>query len=92
MTDTTCDLTEEQVLHAIAVVATPIGAAALLSEWLERTVTVDEVSQCIARSERLRRITAFCRSVQTPISTADTENRIRSMAGPLRWRDRRARK
>ena len=92
MTDTTCDLTEEQVLAAVSIVATPIGAAALLSEWLERTVTADEVSQCIARSERLRRITAFCRSVQTPTSTADTEERLRAMAGPRRWRDRRARK
>ncbi|MGH8430110.1 MAG: hypothetical protein ACREUF_06875 [Solimonas sp.] len=90
--DTQSQLSEDQVLNAIAVVATPVGAAALLSEWLERTVTAAEVSQCIARSERLRRVTAFCRSVQTPDGPTDAEARIRAMAGPLRWRDRRARK
>ena len=92
MANATCDLTEAQVLAALAIVATPVGAAALLSEWLERVVTADEVSQCIARSERLRRITAFCRSVQTPTSTTDIEARLRSMGGLRPWRDRRARK
>ena len=94
MTDTTCDLSEEQVLAALAVVATPIGAAALLTEWHERVVTAEEVAHVIAGSERLRRITAFCRQVQAPGSNmvADVETQIRSMAGPLRWRDRRARK
>ena len=85
-------LTEEQVLHAVAVVATPEGAAALLREWLERRVAADEVAQVIAGSERLQRITAFCRSVQTPTSTTDIEARLRSMGGLRRWRDRRARK
>jgi hypothetical protein len=86
------DLTESQVLAALAIVATPVGAAALLSEWLERTVTADEVSQCIAGSERLQRITAFCRKMQEPTRTTTFEDRIRAMAGTGRWRDRRCRK
>jgi hypothetical protein len=89
--DTPSQLSEEQVLAAIAVVATPVGAAQLLTEWLERPVSAAEVSQIIAGSERLRRITAFCRSVQTPDGPTDVEARIRAMAGPRRWRDRRAR-
>ena len=84
-------LSEQQVLQAVAIVATPQGAAALLSEWLEYTVTPAEVAEVIAGSEQLRRITSFCRSVQEPVSTADDfESRIRARAG--RWRDRRCRK
>jgi hypothetical protein len=85
-------LTEGHVLAAVSIVATPTGAAALLSEWLERVVTADEVAQVIAGSERLQRITAFCRSMQEPTRTTTFEDRIRAMAGPRRWRDRRCRK
>jgi hypothetical protein len=60
------ELTEEQVLAALAIIAAPVGAAALLSEWLERPVTPAEVSEVIAGSERLRRISRFCQSVQAP--------------------------
>ena len=85
-------LSEDQVLAALAIVATPVGAAALLSEWNECVVTADEVSQVIAASPRLQRIAAACAQVQGGSSSGLTEERIRSMAGPLRWRDRRARK
>jgi hypothetical protein len=57
-------LTEQEVLGAVAVVVTPQGVSALLSEWLERVVAAGEVAQVIAGSERLQRITAFCRSKQ----------------------------
>lgn len=84
-------LDEEQCLAALAIIATPIGAAALLSEWLERVVTADEVSQIIAGSERLQRTTRFCQSVQNPTSgDSGLEARIRARAGP--WRDRRCRR
>jgi hypothetical protein len=83
MSNTTCELSEEQVLAALAIVATPVGAAALLTEWLERTVTAGQVSQVIAASPRLRRITAFCCTVQSPGgATADLEARVKAMAGP----------
>jgi hypothetical protein len=78
-------LDEEQRLSALAIVATPVGAAKLLSEWLERTVTADEVAQTIAGSERLQRISSFCRSVQEPAHAAtDFEARVKSMAGHRR--------
>jgi hypothetical protein len=41
---TTRDLTDEQVLAALAVVATPSGAAALLSTWNERVITAEACS------------------------------------------------
>jgi hypothetical protein len=70
-------LDEEQCLAALAIVATPTGAAKLLTEWLERVVTADEVAKAIAGSERLRRISAFCSSVQNPTSSdIDLESRI----------------
>jgi hypothetical protein len=55
MANTACDLTEAQVLAALAIVATPVGAAALLTEWRERLVTAEEVAQVIAGSPRLQR-------------------------------------
>jgi hypothetical protein len=91
--DTRPQISDEQVLAALAIVATPEGAAALLAEWLERVVTPAEVSQVIAGSEKLQRVTAFCRSMQEPTSaTDDFEARVRSMGGIRRWRDRRCRK
>jgi hypothetical protein len=84
MSNTTCELSEEQVLAALAIVATPVGAAALLSEWHERVVTAEDVSQAIAASPRLQRITSVCRSVQSPTSVKDVEARIRALVGPRR--------
>ena len=77
-------LSEQQVLQAVAIVATPQGAATLLSEWLEYTVTPAEVAEVIAGSEQLRRITSFCRSVQDPSSAADDfEAKISSQSWPV---------
>jgi hypothetical protein len=91
MTDTS-DLSEEQILAALAIVATPVGAAALLSEWRECVVTAEEVAQVIAGSVRLQRIAAACAKAQSGTSNVLTEERLRAMAGPQRWRDRRCRK
>jgi hypothetical protein len=89
--DATQDLTDEQVLAALAVVATTSGAAALLSAWHERTITPEDVLKRVAASERLQRIAAFCGKAQDRSAGGLTEERIRALAGPRRWRERRAR-
>jgi hypothetical protein len=92
MTDTTCDITDEQIVAALAVDATAAGAAALLSGWHKRTVTADEVVRRVIASERLRRVATFCAEAQGRSSRWLAEERFRAMAGPRRWRERRARK
>jgi hypothetical protein len=92
MTDTTSDVTDEQIAAALAVQATAAGAAALLSSWTERTVTAADVIQRINASQRLQRIAAFCAKAQGRNAMSSTEERVRAMTGPRRWRDRRARK
>jgi hypothetical protein len=53
MTDTTCDLTDEQILNALGVDATASGSAALLSGWNERRITAEDVLRRVAASPRL---------------------------------------
>jgi hypothetical protein len=85
-------LTDQQIASALSVQATAAGAAELLSRWLERTVSAAEVIQAITASPRLGRVAAFCAESQGRAPVVNAEERIRAMAGPRRWRDRRARK
>jgi hypothetical protein len=85
-------LTEQQIASALSVQATAAGAAELLTRWLEHTVTPAEVTQAILASPRLGRIAAFCAEAQGRAPVVNAEERVRAMTGPLRWRDRRARK
>jgi hypothetical protein len=84
-------LAEQQVASALSVQATAAGAAELLTRWLEYTVTPAEVTQAILASPRLQRIAAFCAEAQGRVPVVNAEERIRA-AGPLPWRNRRARK
>jgi hypothetical protein len=92
MTDTTFDLADEQIVAALAVEASASGAAILLSEWNERVVTAEDVLRRIAASERLQIVASFCARAQGRSAGGFAEERIKAMAGPPRWRDRRARK
>jgi hypothetical protein len=92
MTDTTSDLTDEQIVAAIAVEATVVGAAAVLSGWTERAVTADDVLRRVLASARLQRVVAFSAEAQGRSSRWLTEERIRAMTGRRRWREQRARK
>jgi hypothetical protein len=92
MSDTTCELTDDLVVAALAVNASAPGAAALLSSWTERLVTADDVNRRIAASPRLQLVTEFCAQAQGRGVGSLTEDRIRAMAGPRRWQERRARK
>jgi hypothetical protein len=85
-------LTEQQAAAALSVQATAAGAAELLSQWLEHTVTPAEVIQAIMASPRLGRVAAFCAEAQGRAPVVDAVERIRALAGPRRWRDWRARK
>jgi hypothetical protein len=85
------NLTEQDVLTAIAVVAGAAGAAALLSRWHERTVTAAEVVYHITASPRLQRVAAFCAEAQGRAPVVDAGDLIRARAGSRRWRDRRCR-
>ena len=84
------DLTDDQIVAALAVEATAAGAAAILSHWNERRVTAVEVLQRVSASPRLQRIAAFCADAQGRAPVVDAEDRIRSMGGMRRWRDRRS--
>jgi hypothetical protein len=86
------DLTDEHVIAALAVRATASGAAAYLSSWNERVVTAEDVLRRINVSPRLQRVAAFCALAQGRTAGTLAEERIRALAGPRRWRDRRARK
>jgi hypothetical protein len=86
------DLTDEQIVAALTVEATPPGAAALLSSWTDRTVTADEVARRVIASERLQRVVTFCASPQGRSTRWLIKERIRPIAELRRWRDRRARK
>jgi hypothetical protein len=92
MADTTCDISEEQIVAALAVEATVAGAAAVLTGWTERTVTADDVLERVMASERLQRVVAFCAEAQGRSSRWLTEERIRAMAAARQRRDRRSRK
>jgi hypothetical protein len=92
MADVTFDLTEEQIVAALAVEATAAGAAALLTTWNERVVTSEDVLRRIGASPRLQLVAAFCAQAQGRSSSGLADERIRAMAGPRRWRDQRARK
>jgi hypothetical protein len=91
MTDR-CDLTDEQIVAALAVEATAAGAAALLTTWNQRVVTSEDVLRRVSASPRLQLVAAFCAQAQGRSSGGLAEERIMAMAGPHRWRDRRARK
>jgi len=86
MTDT---ITEEQIVAALVVEATAAGAAALLSGWQERSITADDVLRRVTASPRLQRGAALCAEAQGRSTRWLTEDRIRAMAAPRRWRDRR---
>jgi hypothetical protein len=92
MADTTRDLTDAQILAALAVAPTAAGAAAVLSNWTERKVTAGDMLSRIAASPRLQRTAAYYGDAQTRGGTSSPEDRIRALAGPRRWRERRSRK
>jgi hypothetical protein len=92
MNDTTCKLTDEQIVAALAVEATEAGPAALLSFWNERSVTTKDVLGRVMASPRLQRVAAFCAQAQGRAPVGGAEDRIRAMAGLRRPRERRARK
>jgi hypothetical protein len=86
------ELTEEQIVAALAVNATAAGAAALLSSWTERTITAEDVLRHVMASPRLQRIAAFCGQAQGRTVGTLAEERLRALAKPRLWRDRRCRK
>jgi hypothetical protein len=86
------DLTDDQIATALAVEATATGAAAVLSAWHDCTITAMDVLQRVEASPRLQRVAAFCAEAQGSSSRRLTEERIRAMAGPGRWWERRARR
>jgi hypothetical protein len=92
MADNTSDIAEEQIVAALAVASTAAGAAAVLTGWHERTITANEVMVRVMASERLQRLAMFCAEAQGRSSRWLIEERIRAMAWPRRWRERRSRK
>ena len=51
MTAIPSELSDEQIIAALAVEATASGAAALLSNWHERTVTAEDVLRHVTNLE-----------------------------------------
>ena len=94
MTAIPSELSDEQIIAALAVEATASGAAALLSNWHERTVTAEDVLRHVTASPRLQRIAAFCAEAQDRDPVLDAEELIRARARPVLrlGRERRARK
>jgi hypothetical protein len=88
------DLTDEQIVAALAVEATASGTAALLSRWQERSITADDVLRRVTASPRLQRVAAFCAEAQGRAPMVNAVELIRARGRPvLRWgRERRARK
>jgi hypothetical protein len=84
-------ISDEQILAALVVEPTAAGAAAFLSRWHDRTVSTEWVMARVAASERLQRAAKFSAEAHGRGGVMDLD-RIRAMAGPLRWRDRRCRK
>jgi hypothetical protein len=89
---TALDLTEEQLVAALAVEATAVGAATLLSTWNDRVVTAEAVLRHVMGSPRLQRVASFCAQAQGRTTGTLAEERIRALARPRVWRDRRCRK
>jgi hypothetical protein len=84
-------ISDEQIIAALVVQPTAAGAAAFLSRWHDRTVSAEWVLARVAASERLQRAAKFSAEAHGRSGVMDLD-RIRAMARPRRWRERRARK